>query len=418
MDKIRTWRHQPYGKKLKKLHRWNAYIILLLAFTGLILYFPSLRGLMAQYRVGLKNIHNVLGVASIVIILLYLPLLPKHMKQIWKFRSQRYNLWFTIFLLSGWSLSGLILWQFKQFPAIWSSVALIMHDLFTYVGIPWVTYHAISRSRWLKRIERKDDKQTTSSTVNEGKWHPVAAQGIGSLISRRKFIRLGSGALLTLAIGPFFYRWLKNMVGFGQGAALDGIASSGKTKLPAPTPMPGSLPPKGGGGEGTFRMYTVTDVPTFTEDDWAFTVNGLVDKPETFNWNQFLKLPRKVQVSDFHCVTGWSVYHVTWEGILLSDLLKSVGVKSNAKYVKLYSGDGVYTDALTLKQAREDDVMIAVLRDGKPIPDDYGGPTRLIMPQMYAYKSVKWLNKIELIDRPHTGFWEKRGYDTDAWYHS
>ena len=79
----------------------------------------------------------------------------------------------------------------------------------------------------------------------------------------------------------------------------------------------------------------------------------------------------------------------TWEGIPLKTLLEKTRVKAQAKVVKLYSGDGVYTDSLTLEQVDLDDVMIAVMHDGKPITDELGGPVRLIIPKMYAYKSVK-----------------------------
>lgn len=140
-----------------------------------------------------------------------------------------------------------------------------------------------------------------------------------------------------------------------------------------------------------------------------------MDKKLSWNWEEFVKLQREVQVSDFHCVTGWSVYKNTWEGLPLSKLLDMAGVQPGAVMVKLYSGDGVYTDSLTLDQARMDDIMVAVMHDGKPIPNQLGGPVRLVTPQMYAYKSVKWLNRIELINEDYTGYWEQRGYDKDAW---
>ncbi|MNP56176.1 TMAO/DMSO reductase [compost metagenome] len=95
--------------------------------------------------------------------------------------------------------------------------------------------------------------------------------------------------------------------------------------------------------------------------------------------------------------------------------MKQAGVKPEAHSVKFYSGDGVYTDAITMDQAQMEDIMVAVMHDGKPIPADLGGPVRLVIPQMYAYKSVKWLNRIELIDSEHIGYWEERGYDKDAW---
>jgi DMSO/TMAO reductase YedYZ molybdopterin-dependent catalytic subunit len=140
-----------------------------------------------------------------------------------------------------------------------------------------------------------------------------------------------------------------------------------------------------------------------------------VEKPQVLSWIDFLKLPRVVQVSDFHCVEGWSVFGVTYEGVRISDIFDRVGVKPQAKYVKFNSLDGVYTDALSLDQARLGDVMAAVLIDGKAIPSDLGGPVRLVVPQMFAYKAVKWLGGIELIDAPHKGYWEVRGYPVDGW---
>jgi DMSO/TMAO reductase YedYZ molybdopterin-dependent catalytic subunit len=140
-----------------------------------------------------------------------------------------------------------------------------------------------------------------------------------------------------------------------------------------------------------------------------------VDRPQEWTWTQFLELKRKVQVSDFHCVTGWSVNRITWEGLPVSALLELAGAQSAARYVKFVSGDGVYTDALSLEQARMEDVMAAVLIDGQLIPQPLGGPVRLVVPRMYAYKSVKWLTGMILVDQPHIGYWEERGYDNDAW---
>jgi sulfoxide reductase catalytic subunit YedY len=162
-------------------------------------------------------------------------------------------------------------------------------------------------------------------------------------------------------------------------------------------------------------VYTVTALPKYTPENWSFALGGLVRESNMWKWEDFLKLPRKVQVSDFHCVTGWSVYKCTWEGVPLKSMLEAANVQPGAKFVKFYSGDGIYTDTLSLEQAMMDDVMVAVMIDGKLIPQELGGPVRLIVPQMYAYKSVKWLRGIELIDKDHIGYWEARGYDNDAW---
>lgn len=102
----------------------------------------------------------------------------------------------------------------------------------------------------------------------------------------------------------------------------------------------------------------------------------------------------------------------------MKTFLEQAGVQSKANYVKFYSADGVYTDTLSIEQALMSDMLVAVLIDGELITQQNGGPVRLTTPKMYAYKSVKWLNRIELIEKEHIGYWEQRGYDKDAWVKS
>ncbi len=383
-----------------------------------------MRGVLAPVRVGLKELHIILGVVSVIIIVLYLPLVKKHMKQIWRKKNQQYNLWLVLFLLVGWSISGMILWQERNLPKEWSSVALVWHDVLTWIGVPYTIYHSISRSRWLKSSPKQKRQETSTSvtSVNSEEEHEqltadefIKRRFSSPPFSRRTFLRGFTVILVILSAGPYVYRWIKRIFDDG-GTVIDAAAlKDGNRMIPEPTPSPQSALPIGGGAKGNFRVYSVTEIPSFSSDNWKFAIGGLVNQPLTYNWEDFLKIPRQFQVSDFHCITGWSVYRVTWEGILLSDLLNKAGVKSQAKYVKFYSGDGVYTDTLTIQQARMQDVMIAILMDGKPIPQKLGGPIRLIVPKMYAYKSVKWVQAIELIEEEHIGYWEERGYDTDAW---
>ncbi|OXM83362.1 molybdopterin-dependent oxidoreductase [Paenibacillus rigui] len=438
MDSWRSWLKEPYGKKLAKLHAWNAWLVLALAVTGLILFVPSIRGDLGAARVILKQAHIYIGIVSIAVLALYLPVLPRHWKQIQGKLNQRWNLSGVLFLLAGWSITGVILWQFRKLPTIWSNSALLLHDLFTWVGVPYAIYHSISRSRWLKTVRQQEKKRAAASReaaaqaakTPDGRaasahFGPAAEKKMSpqafveylkrAPISRATFLRTAAGLLLILGIGPAFYRWMKSAADNG-GTDIEKLAGSdGNRMVPAPTALAESNPPIGGGGQGQFRIYTVTEIPAFSSETWQFAISGLVDKPQSWDWESFLKLTRRVQVSDFHCVTGWSVYKVTWEGVPLSELLKLAGVKSSAKFAKMYSGDKVYTDCLSLDQAGMDDVMVAVLMDGKPIPQQLGGPVRLIVPKMYAYKSVKWLQAIELIDKEHMGYWEVRGYDNDAW---
>ncbi|WP_456276674.1 molybdopterin-dependent oxidoreductase [Bacillus sp. AK128] len=421
MEQFKSWLKQPFGKKLKKLHSWNAWIVLLLAVTGILLYLPFMRGLIASFRVGLKEFHIILGLISVFIILLYLPLIGRHVKQIRRKKSQYFNLWLVLFLLIGWSISGIILWQERNLPKEWTTVALIWHDLLTWIGVPYTIYHSISRSRWLKTSSKPKKLAPVSKEISRDEEEQLTADQYIKRrfteppFSRRTFLRGMTIILLIISVGPYFYRWVKRIFDDGGTRIDDAALNDGNRMIPEPTPNPQSVPPVGGGAKGNFRVYTVTDIPSFSSDTWKFALGGLVDKPVTYNWEEFLKIPRQFQVSDFHCVTGWSVFNVTWEGIRLSDFLDQAGVKSQAKYVKFYSGDGVYTDTLTVQQARMQDVVIAVLMDGKPIPQKLGGPIRLVVPKMYAYKSVKWLQAIELIEEEHIGYWEERGYLTDAW---
>jgi DMSO/TMAO reductase YedYZ molybdopterin-dependent catalytic subunit len=106
---------------------------------------------------------------------------------------------------------------------------------------------------------------------------------------------------------------------------------------------------------------------------------------------------------------------VAWTGVALRDLLDRAGVKSKATAVRFTSFDGVYTESLTLEQARRRDVIVAYELEGKSISRAHGGPARLYVAPMYGYKSCKWLDGIELTEDVIPGYWEREGYDVDAW---
>jgi sulfoxide reductase catalytic subunit YedY len=419
MSAWKKWLKPPVGKFLTKLHKWNAWIIILLTISGIVLSIGTIRGDLGVGRVWLKQIHIWAGVVSTILVILYVPYIKKHLKQIRNKPGQKFNLSVVLFLLAGWIISGIILWQGRQFTPRWNTTALAIHDIFTWVGIPYALFHSITRSRWLKVPNKRSIKVEEETIIGEnGKIEIIRPAITGKpFYSRREFLRWGVGIGTVVVIGPLFIKWLSSNVlstgGGGEHAAL--TEADGSALRLAPVPLPDSVAVIGGGAEGRFRVYTVTPIPTFASETWNFYIKGLVDKPMEFNWEQFLQLKRKVQVSDFHCVTGWSVYHNTWEGIPLSAMLDMVGVQPKGKYVKFYSGDGVYTDGLSLETARAEDIMVAVLHDGKPISADLGGPVRLIVPKMFAYKSVKWLQGIELIEEEHFGYWEVRGYDNNAW---
>jgi DMSO/TMAO reductase YedYZ molybdopterin-dependent catalytic subunit len=167
---------------------------------------------------------------------------------------------------------------------------------------------------------------------------------------------------------------------------------------------------------GRFRVYSVTGhTPERDAADYRLTVDGLVDRPLDLTFDDLMARPQTELTMDFQCVTGWRVADVRWKGVRLAHLLDEAGVQEGATHLRIYSFDGVYTESLTLDQARRDDMLAAhEMLDG-PVSSDYGGPVRLFAGPMYGYKSLKWLDRIEVVDELHEGYWEVRGYDVDAW---
>lgn len=178
-----------------------------------------------------------------------------------------------------------------------------------------------------------------------------------------------------------------------------------------PTGLSGLLP--GGGG---FRYYSVTDsVPTRTAADYTLKIDGLVDHPVTYRLADLQAMPQQRIVHDVQCVTGWRVPSTPFEGVPLAHLLEAAGVQSGATAVSFSCFDGSYTESLTLDQARQDGVLVALKMQDGPVSHAHGGPVRLYVAPMYFYKSAKWLSGITLTPTVQPGYWENYGYDVDAW---
>ena len=167
---------------------------------------------------------------------------------------------------------------------------------------------------------------------------------------------------------------------------------------------------------GGWRIYTISgSMPIFDPKSYTLEISGLVRKPRTFTYDELLALPRSHQVSTFHCVTGWTVHDVRWGGVRFQHLLDLVEPLPAAKALRFDSMEVPYNDSLTMKQVELHDVMLALEMDGQPLSRPHGSPARVVIPEMYGYKGVKWLQKIELVDHQPTGYWEGLGYDQDAW---
>jgi DMSO/TMAO reductase YedYZ molybdopterin-dependent catalytic subunit len=178
-----------------------------------------------------------------------------------------------------------------------------------------------------------------------------------------------------------------------------------------PTGLVALLP--GGGG---FRFYSVADsIPHRSAADYRLTIDGLVDRPATYTLEQLKAMPRTRLVRDVQCVTGWRVPQTPFTGVRLADLLETAGVRPGAEALHFTCFDGVYSESLTLEQARRPDMLVAYEMQDAPVSAAHGGPVRLYAAPMYFYKSAKWLSGITVTDRVTPGYWEQRGYGVDGW---
>lgn len=165
-----------------------------------------------------------------------------------------------------------------------------------------------------------------------------------------------------------------------------------------------------------WRFNTVEQpVPAFDPAEYRLVIDGMVEAPVTLSYEELRALPPVRQVSDFHCVDGWGVDDVQWDGVRLQTILDRVKPTSTARYVTFHSLGGVYRDSLSMQQVHLPDVLVAYDMDGEPLPREHGLPLRLIMPRMFGYKGPKWLTRIEFREEQDVGYWEQRGWRMDAW---
>ena len=172
------------------------------------------------------------------------------------------------------------------------------------------------------------------------------------------------------------------------------------------------LPP----GQKLTTGFPVLDLgvqPRIEPADWRLRIDGLVGKPVELTWDQFNALPQVEDVSDFHCVTTWSKFDCRWGGVAFTTLYELVQPAAEARFVYFTGYDG-YSTNVTLEQCLDDDVLVATSFDGAPVSREHGGPARVIIPKLYAWKGAKFVNAITFLAEDKLGFWEVRGYSNTA----
>lgn len=156
--------------------------------------------------------------------------------------------------------------------------------------------------------------------------------------------------------------------------------------------------------------------PSISTADWTFTVDGLVDSPTTWRWEELRALPRGRYEGDIHCVTTWSKFDMIFDGVSVDTLLEIAGLRDEAAYVMARSHTG-YTTNLPVEDVTDGHAWVVWDVNGAPLADIHGGPARLLVPHLYFWKSAKWVSGLTLMAEDAPGFWEQNGYHDhgDPW---
>ncbi|HEY9763740.1 MAG TPA: sulfite oxidase-like oxidoreductase [Trichocoleus sp.] len=157
-----------------------------------------------------------------------------------------------------------------------------------------------------------------------------------------------------------------------------------------------------------FPVLTYGETPHVSTETWELKVWGLAT-PKTFTWEEFMALPQADFTADFHCVTTWSKLDVKWRGTKVTDFMNAIAVDPKATHVMLHCY-GDYTTNVAIADFVRDTNFFAHTLFGEPLPMEHGGPLRLVVPHLYAWKSAKWINGIQFLDHQELGFWERNGY--------
>jgi DMSO/TMAO reductase YedYZ molybdopterin-dependent catalytic subunit len=154
-------------------------------------------------------------------------------------------------------------------------------------------------------------------------------------------------------------------------------------------------------------------VPDIDLASWDFAVWGEVDNAIRLTWEELNRLPKTAVTEDIHCVTRWSRFDTSFEGVHWSEVQKLVGQRPSARYVVAHAEQG-FTSNVPIASLEDPQALLATHADGEPLTLEHGWPLRLVIPGKYFWKSAKWLRGIELTAVDQPGFWERYGYHNDA----
>lgn len=220
---------------------------------------------------------------------------------------------------------------------------------------------------------------------------------------RRQFLRYVSFGVPSLLAVVYLGRFGLKLA--QKSAAAPADHSDGK--------LPAAITPT---GEFYIVSKNILD-PSVKVGDWSLKVDGQVDHPGTFSYQQLRARPAIKRITTLECISndvgGHYISTGEWTGFSLPDFLKEVGVRPSTSLMEMHAVDG-YTESIPIAVAMHPDNMLVYDLNGAPLPEVHGYPLRLIVPGRFGMKNVKWINEIKLIDTDFNGYWEQRGWDKQA----
>ncbi len=165
--------------------------------------------------------------------------------------------------------------------------------------------------------------------------------------------------------------------------------------------------------QDAWPVLDLGETPDLAPERWRLAVDGAVEAPLSLGWADLLALPQVDEEADFHCVTGWSILDVAFRGVRLETILALARPTAEATHLMTHAADG-YATNLPLEEALKPDVLVVHAVGGKPLARAHGGPVRVVVPQLWAWKGAKWVTRLELLTHDRRGYWEIRGYSNTA----
>jgi DMSO/TMAO reductase YedYZ molybdopterin-dependent catalytic subunit len=213
--------------------------------------------------------------------------------------------------------------------------------------------------------------------------------------SRRGFLQRAAAGTIITALAGGLYSLMDPAEAYAENR------DDGRARVPPGQRVIRALKPMGGEeGDPSRKKYRLR-------------VHGAVDSPFAIDFAELLAMKQSTLQADVHCVTGWTVLDAKWRGVQLKRLAKRAGVKKSARYV-IFEAAGGYTANLPLRDALKPNVLVTYELNGRRLKRAHGTPVRALVPDLYFWKSAKWLTGIRFSRHDRPGYWEKRGYHNRA----